>query len=54
MSGIEVSVKELNASESLKTCRKGTNVSKTVGISALTGWTVTENCLLVTDWPALR
>jgi hypothetical protein len=27
---IEVSVKELNASESLKTCRKGLDVGKTV------------------------
>ena len=34
---IEVSVKELNASKSLKTCRKGLIVSKTVGFSALTG-----------------
>ncbi len=34
---IEVSVKEMNVNESLKTCRKELNVSKTVGFSALTG-----------------
>jgi len=33
----QVRVKELNASESLKTCRKGLVVSKTVGFSSLTG-----------------
>lgn len=49
-----MSVKELNASESLKTCRKGLDVGKTVGLSLLTGQTVTDNCLLVTGQPALR
>ena len=50
----QVSVKKLNASEPLKTCRKRKLVGKTVGFSALTGQTVTGNCLLVTDQPALR
>jgi hypothetical protein len=33
----QVSVKKLNASESLKTCRKGSDVDKTIGIVALIG-----------------
>lgn len=33
---------------------KGQLVGKTVGISVLAGQTVTGNCLLVTDQPALR
>ncbi|MEO6453234.1 MAG: hypothetical protein ABIN97_04140 [Ginsengibacter sp.] len=36
------------------TCRKGYVVGKTAGITALTGQTVTVNCLLVTGQPALR
>ncbi len=35
-------------------CRKEKLVGKTVGYIALTGQTVTGNCLLVTDQPALR
>ena len=49
-----MSVKELNASESLMTCRKELNVDKTVGFSSLAGQIVTGNCLLVTGQPALR
>ncbi len=49
----QVSVKKLNANEPLKTCRKGKLVGKTVGFIALTGQTVTGNCLLVTDQPAI-
>ncbi|HEX5155177.1 MAG TPA: hypothetical protein VFW07_27235, partial [Parafilimonas sp.] len=36
------------------TCRKGKLAGKTVGYIALTGRTVTDNCLLVADQPALR
>ena len=50
----QVRVKKLNANEPLKTCRKRNLVGKTVGFFALTGQTVTGNCLLVTDQPALR
>ena len=50
----QVSVKKLNANEPLMTCRKRKLVGKTVGFFALTGQTVTDNCLLVTDQPALR
>ena len=50
----QVSVKKLNANEPLRTCRKGKLVGKTVGFIVLTGQTVTGNCLLVTDQPALR
>jgi hypothetical protein len=49
-----VSVKKLNANEPLKTCRKRNLVGKIVGIIALARQTVTGNCLLVTDQPALR
>ena len=50
----QVSVRKLNANEPLKTCRKRNLVGKTVGFFALAGQTVTGNCLLVTDQPALR
>ena len=50
----QVRVKKLNANEPLTTCRKRNLVGKTVGFFALTGQTVTGNCLLVTDQPALR
>ena len=50
----QVRVKKLNANEPLKTCRKRNLVGKTVGFFALPGQTVTGNCLLVTDQPALR
>jgi hypothetical protein len=50
----QVRVKKLNANEPLKKCRKGKLVGKTVGLIALAGQTVTGNCLLVTDQPALR
>ena len=50
----QVRVKKLNANEPLKKCRKEKLVGKTVGFIRQTGQTVTDNCLLVTDQPALR
>jgi hypothetical protein len=50
----QVCVKKLNANEPLMKCRKDKLVGKTVGFDAPTGLTVTDDCLLVTDQPALR
>ena len=50
----QVSVKKLNASESLKTCRKGLFVDKTIGIVVLIGGLQRINCLLAVGQPALR
>jgi hypothetical protein len=50
----QVSVKKLNASESLKTCRKGLLVDKTIGIPVLIGGLQWINCLLAAGQPALR
>ena len=50
----QVSVKKLNASESLKTCRKGLFVDKTIGIVVLIGGLQRINCLLAAGQPALR
>ena len=50
----QVSVKKLNAIESLKTCRKGLVVDKTIGIVVLIGGLQRINCLLAVGQPALR
>ena len=47
-------VKKLNASESLKTCRKGLLIDKTIGIPMLIGGLQGINCLLAAGQPALR